>query len=150
MKSLIQKILAAVLMLTVCGCEKIKPYVPKPDIPAVIPTPAPDAACACAAYPNTIPVPTEYVGGECDIFPIDVRVLAWNGHDWSFVGAFAKKSGIVTTSGKTVTGASKEIDGRCWQYEGYRPGKEGNPLCTNSVGTYNGGTYRCYFKVKTK
>ena len=35
MKSLIN-ILAAVLILTVCGCEKIKPYIP--DGPVVIPT----------------------------------------------------------------------------------------------------------------
>lgn len=151
-------LIISVLTIILCGCRYIPDDWHKPDVPDVVnvitnaplPAPVPAADCPCAAYTRTIPVPAEYVGGECDIFPLDVRVVAWNGRDWSFIGTFAKRAGLVTVSGKSVTGASKELDGRCFEYQGYRPGREANPLCTNSVGTYNGGTYRCYFKVKAK
>ncbi len=154
MKTLWRKFLACAVLSLLCGCSILPDSWHKPDVPDVVNVitnaPSPAADCSCAAYTRTIPVPAEYVGGECDIFPLDVRVVAWNGHDWSFVGRFARENGLVKVSGKTVTGASKAIGAECWEYQGYRPQREANALVTNSVGTYNGGTYRCYFKVKSK
>ena len=88
-------------------------------------------------------------GGECGYFGAqDIRVLCWADGDWQFCGTYAKAQGLVTVSGTTVIATCKTLDGYFWEVQGYRLHHSSDEMVKRLTGTYEGETYRVYFKCR--